>query len=95
MAESDAASQFPPVGEKGDLDAKQKDLVQKVLEHALQDADITFPKETSEETQGGQEERSLACEMEQRNVAMRESTASSLTEVRPVRVSGVQRAISA
>ena len=95
MAESGAASQFPPVRERGDLDAKQKDLVQKVLEDALQDADITLPKETSEETQGGQEERSLSCEKEQGNIAIRESTSSALTEVRPVRFAGVQRAISA
>ena len=91
MAESDAACQFPPVRERRDIDAKQKDLVQKVLEDALQDADITFPKEASEETQGEEEERSPACEKEQTNVAVRKSTASSLTEVRPVRVAGVQR----
>ena len=90
MAESDAASRFPPVRERKDIDTKQRDLVQKVLEDALQDADITLSTETSEETQGEEEKHSLECEKEQRDVAVRKSTASSLAEVRTVSGTGVQ-----
>lgn len=88
MAESDAIFPVAIVEKQGDLYARQQELVQKVLEDALRDAEIMMPNEAGEK---GKEEKedSVTSEVEQRNVVVDTDTAPSLPEPVPVSGAGV------